>query len=91
MHRVREHRCDRRVGERTLRMKTIIRLLYRLRYGVRGAIKPPLNWNRMNSRWYRYRYRVWRIEARIYDWTGLPAQWWESVSGEKNATMPWVA
>ncbi|HYB97562.1 MAG TPA: hypothetical protein VEC57_00315 [Candidatus Limnocylindrales bacterium] len=72
-------------------MKIVVRFLYRLRYGVRGAIKPPINWNRANSRWYRWRYRVWRLDASIYEWTGLPELWWKSVRGEKNGKMPRVA
>jgi len=60
-------------------MKPLIRFLYKLRYGVRGAIKPPLNWNRANSLWYRWRYRAWCVESAIYKWTGLPDEWWSKV------------
>lgn len=56
-------------------MRSIIRFLYRARYGIRGAIKPPINWNRANSLWYRWRYRMWHIEESVYRWTGLPRQW----------------
>ncbi len=57
-------------------MKAMIRTLYKLRYGTRGAIKPPINWNRAHSVFYRWRYQIWRIEAAIYNWTGLPDEWW---------------
>lgn len=56
-----------------------VRLLMKWRYGVRGAIKPPLNWNRANSLWYRWRYRCWLVEEKIYQRTGLPDEWWEWV------------
>lgn len=56
-----------------------IRSLYRLRYGVRGGIKPPINWNRANSLLYRWRYRCWLIEEKIYHWTGLPDEWWAAM------------
>ena len=59
----------------------LVRLLMLWRYGVRGAIKPPLNWNRANSLWYRWRYRCWLVEEKLYRRTGLPDEWWASVRG----------
>lgn len=65
-------------------LRRLVRLLCRWRYGVRGAIKPPLNWNRANSVRYRIRYKVWKIEERIYQWSGLPDEWWKAVTGKPN-------
>lgn len=56
----------------------VLRFYMRLRHGVRGAIKPPINWNRTNSPWYRWRYRCWQVEARLYNATGLPDKWWSN-------------
>ena len=64
-------------------MLSILRLWFRFRYGVRGAIKPPLNWNRTNSRWYRWRYFCWKIEDGLYHRTGLSDEWWRSVTGRE--------
>jgi len=64
----------------------LVRLLYRWRYGVRGGIKPPLNWHR--ARYcpiYRWRYQAWVIEERIYQWTKLPDEWWAWV---KKPALP---
>jgi hypothetical protein len=62
-------------------LRRFVRLLCRWRYGVRGAIKPPLNWNRAYSLRYRIRYRIWQWEERVYKWTGLPDEWWSKVYG----------
>ena len=61
-----------------------VRLLMKWRYGVRGAIKPPINWNRANSLWYRWRYRCWLIEEKLYQRTGLPDEWWQWVRGKEQ-------
>ncbi len=60
-----------------------------LRYGCRGALRPPvappLYWSvRFDTKlrrnwpsiwWYLWRRTCWRIEDRIYQWTGLPDRW----------------
>jgi hypothetical protein len=71
--------------------KAFVRSIYRARYGVRGAIKPPINWNRANSPLYRYQYFMWQIEDRIYNWTGLPKLWWAEMSkaSTPHALMVW--
>jgi hypothetical protein len=43
------------------------------RYGVRGALKPPLGPH--NTPWKRWRYLCWAIDNRIYHSTGLPRRW----------------
>lgn len=62
-------------------MKTVIRRIYLYRYGCRGAIRPPLGhspysaptaWQRLV---YKYRVACWKLESRIYEWTGLPKEW----------------
>ena len=57
-------------------MKSIIRFIYRARYGVRGAIKPPINHGCAFTLRYRWNYFWWAKEASIYNWTGLPDEWW---------------
>jgi hypothetical protein len=68
-------------------MKRFIRAIYLLRYGVRGAVKPPKNWNRAGSLAYRWHYCMWGLEDRIYTWTGLPDEWWKAVN-EPNDGEP---
>lgn len=58
-------------------IRWLVRIAYRLRYGVRGALKAPVNKNCANTRWYRWRLRMVQIDAEIYEWTGLPDLWWE--------------
>lgn len=58
-------------------LKRLVRLLCRWRYGVRAGIKPPLNRNRAFSIRYRICYRIWQVESRVYQWSGLPDDWWE--------------
>jgi hypothetical protein len=62
-------------------LRVVIRFVYHARYGVRGALKPPLgfrpgsNPSLLRRAWYRFRHECWWIESKIYDWTGLPATW----------------
>lgn len=65
----------------------VVRRWMKWRYGVRGAIKPPINWNRANSRWYRWRYCAWKVENVIYAKTGLPSEWWQSVERDVAPAM----
>ena len=61
-------------------MKNIIRRIYLYRYGCRGALRPPLGhhpyfaptaWQRIA---YKSRFVFWKVESRIYEWTGLPQE-----------------
>ncbi len=63
---------------------SVMRAYMRWRHGVRGTIKPPINWNRANSPWYRWRYFCWRIEGAIYIRTGLTKEWWGEVYGDNH-------
>ena len=65
-------------------LKPIVRSIYKARYGVRGRLKPPINWNRTNSAWYRYRFAMWRREHAVYRWTGLPERWWSWLMEENE-------
>jgi hypothetical protein len=69
--------CDKQPAS----VRRLVRLVYLWKCGVRGAVKPPINWNRTHSLAYRLRYRAWKIEDAIYRWTGLPNEWWRSVTG----------
>jgi hypothetical protein len=63
----------------------MVRLLLRWRYGVRGALKPPLGcwymhrqWTlsgRISNAWYRWRHICWRCDSWLYERSGLPEEW----------------
>lgn len=61
----------------------LVRLLMKWRYGVRGALRPPIrhgicsfcDTQKQPGPLYRWRFFCWRIEARIYERTGLPHEW----------------
>ena len=62
-------------------MKNAIKRLYRYRYGCRGGLRPPLGhaphsdptaWQSIT---YQCRFIFWKVESRIYEWTGLPQEW----------------
>lgn len=58
-------------------MKTTIKAIMRLIYGVRGGIKPPLGPMAGTHADIGYRVRFWwwvRVQ-RLYVWTGLPEDW----------------
>ena len=61
-------------------MKLLLRYLYRKWYGVRGGLKPPIGFYRIEHvsifqyAVYRYRLRIWMLEEALYRWTGLPEE-----------------
>lgn len=87
MHALPDSRQAPCTSERASCVWRFVGLLMLWRYGRRGAIKPPLNWNRANSLWYRWRYRCWQIEENLYRLTGLPDEWWASVRGPNNSDV----
>ena len=64
-------------------LKPVVQYVYRKRYGVRPYVKPLLNWNFINQPFYRWKYYFWIIEEDIYQWTGLPDEWWIRVVGKR--------
>jgi hypothetical protein len=62
-------------------MKHLIKKLYRWKYGCRGGLRPPAGFGPFANPSiaeqiaYQYRRACWRLESRIYDWTGLPQEW----------------
>jgi hypothetical protein len=62
-----------------------VRLLMKWRYGVRGALKPPLGrWylhreqtlvGQIENLCYRWRHLCWRADSWLYQRTGLPDDW----------------
>lgn len=68
-------------------MKRLIRSIYKLKYGVRGAIKPPTGHyylhreqsllGKLQNLNYKRKLYFWKLESRIYNWTGLPKEWEE--------------
>ena len=54
-----------------------------MRYGVRGALKPPLGPDQRRTisplrlAWYRWRLLFWRADNALYQWCGIPSEWAE--------------
>jgi len=61
-------------------MKTILYIIFKYTYGIRGSIKPPLG----GTPFYHIRYDIWRIISRLYDYSGLPETWQKWRYGNKE-------
>lgn len=60
------------------------------KYGIRGALKPPIRpyalWHLphnlqetvikfFRTKWYHWRLFCWQYEQNVYNWTGVPDEW----------------
>lgn len=59
-----------------------IKSLYRLKYGVRGALKPPLGPQRGFA--YFWKFIFWKAENAVYTWTGLPDEWFKFRNADQS-------
>lgn len=65
--------------------KYIIEIIYKLKYGVVGSIKPPLGhyylhrkqtlFCKLQNLSYKRKIFFWKLENEIYSWTGLDKDW----------------
>lgn len=60
----------------------IVRILCQMRYGVRGALEPPITPSPFYEEvpwpclaWYIWRRFVWIIDSKLYRFSGLPERW----------------
>lgn len=68
--------------------RSVVRCACRLRYGVRGALKPPISptcfyeeASLIQRTWYGWRCFVWGIDSKLYTFSKLPVQWDKHMRG----------
>lgn len=83
---------DRKTEDGPRYLRRVVQGIYRARYGVRGALKPPIRPMPNAPRWkrwtYPYRRIMWRAEDAIYRWTGLPEKWHNSFAAHYRRRLP---